>query len=145
MEIAAIGEQLVGQAGVGGGEDLHRQQAGIDPIADRHGGHRDPGGHLHDRMERIHAREGPALHRHANHRQGGERGDHAGQVGGATGAGDHHLEAPAGSLLGKGHHLQGRAVGRKHPHLNANAKPLQQRHGRLHGGQVRIAAHHHRH
>jgi hypothetical protein len=51
----------------------------------------------------------------------------------------------AGGGLGKRHHLEGRAVGRKHPHLHANAEPLQQRHGRLHGGQVRIAAHHHRH
>jgi len=62
-------------------------------------------------MERIHPGERPGLHRHPDHRQGGERGHHARQVSGAAGTGDDHLEATVCGLLGEGHHLQGRAVG----------------------------------
>ena len=96
-------------------------------------------------MERIHPRKGPALHRHADHRQGGERGNHARQVGRPAGPGDDHLQAAAGGGAGEVHHLEGGAVGREHPHLNGHPEALQQRHGRLHRGQIGIAAHDHGH
>ena len=50
-----------------------------------------PGGHLHDRQQRVQPVEARQRHRHADHRQRRRRGDHAGQVRGAAGAGDDHL------------------------------------------------------
>ena len=55
-----------------------------------------PGRHLHDRQQRVHAVEVLQRHRHADHRQRGDRGEHPGQVGRAPGAGDDHPQPAAG-------------------------------------------------
>ena len=53
-----------------------------------------------------------ALHRHAEHRQHGVRRDHAGQMGGAAGAGDDHLQALGLGARGELGHPDRRAVRR---------------------------------
>ena len=145
MQALPVRRHPLRQGSIGGGQDLGRQQAGIGAIADGHRGHGNARRHLHDRMQRIHTGERAGLHRHTNHRQRGEGGHHAGQVSGTAGAGDDHLEAAAGGLLGEGHHLQWSAVGREHPHLGNHPEALQHLHRRLHGGQIGVAAHHHGH
>lgn len=45
------------QFGVGGREDADGEQARVAGAADGDRGHRDPGGHLDDREERVHAVE----------------------------------------------------------------------------------------
>ena len=96
-------------------------------------------------MQGIHAGQGATLHRYADHRQGGERRHHARQMSGAPGAGNDHPEALTPGLLGKVHHFQGRAVRREHPHLHIHTQLPQDGRTGLHGGQIGIAAHHHRH
>ena len=54
MQAAPVGRQALGQVGIGQRQDLGRQQTRIGAIANGHGGDRDAGGHLHDRMQRIH-------------------------------------------------------------------------------------------
>ena len=44
-------------AGVGGRQDPHREQARVARAADRDRRHRHPGGHLHDRQQRVQAVE----------------------------------------------------------------------------------------
>jgi hypothetical protein len=77
-------------AGCCGAEDRRRSERGVGGarLADGERRHRHAGGHLHDRQQRIETVECFRLHRHAEHRHGGFRGDHAGKMGGATGAGD---------------------------------------------------------
>ena len=66
-------------------------------------------------------------------------------MGGATSAGDDHLQAPIDGSLSEGQHLQGCAMRREHPHLTGHPEALQQLHRRRQGGQVGIAAHDHGH
>ena len=66
--------------------------------ADRHGRHRHPRRHLHDREQRVHPVEVLQRHRHADHRQRGDRREHPRQVRGAPGAGDDH---PQPARLGR--------------------------------------------
>ena len=56
--------------------------------------------HLHDRQQAIHAAQRLRLHRHAQHRQVGQRRDHARQVRRATGTGDDHPDAAPRRPLG---------------------------------------------
>ena len=74
-------------------QDRGRQQGGIarPGLADGQRGHRHAGRHLHDGQQRIDAVEHFRFHRHAQHRQGGLGGRHAGQVRGAAGAGNDAL------------------------------------------------------
>ena len=58
-----------------------------------------PGGHLHDRQQRIHAVQRLRLHRHAEHRQRRLRRRHARQVRRAAGAGDDRPRARAPRAL----------------------------------------------
>ena len=71
-------------------QDGHGVEAGIAGagVADGEGGDRYAGGHLHDREQRVEALEVFGGNRDAEHRKGGLGGEHARQVGGATGAGD---------------------------------------------------------
>ena len=84
---------LAVRSGIGRGEDPHGEQARVAGVADRDGGHRDAGGHLHDREQRVHAVQVLQRHRDADHRQRRERGQHARQVGRSPGPGDDHLQA----------------------------------------------------
>jgi hypothetical protein len=61
-----------------------------------------PGGHLHDRQQAVHAGQRLRLHRHAQHRQMRHAGDHARQVRRAACACDDDLEAFAARALGEG-------------------------------------------
>ena len=82
-------------------EDRGCEEAGIDGAGptDREGSHRHAGGHLHDREERIHARQGLRPHRDPEHGERGLGGDHAGKVGGPSGAGhDDAYPSPGGGL-----------------------------------------------
>ena len=82
----------------GSGEHRHGKEGGVDraSVADRKGGGRDTGGHLHDREERVDPVERARFHRHGEHRQGGDGRSHTRQVGGAAGTGDQALEPAIG-------------------------------------------------
>ncbi|MNT10073.1 hypothetical protein D3C72_1448870 [compost metagenome] len=94
-------------------------------------------------MQRVHALQVAAGHRHAEHRHRRFGGDHAGQVGSAPGPGDDGLEAPARSGLGVGKHVVGHAVGRHHAGLVGNAELLKNLHCMLHGVPVAAGTHDH--
>ena len=70
-----------GQGAVGQRQHAGRQQGRIDGarLADGQGSHRNAGRHLDDRKQRILARQRLGFDRHAEHRQGGHRGRHAGR------------------------------------------------------------------
>ena len=80
--------------------------------ADRHAGR-----HLHDREQRITAGQRLRFDRHAEHRQLGQRRRHAGQMGGAAGAGDDQLEARGACALGEGEQPLRSAMGGDDPRL----------------------------
>ena len=86
-------------------------------------------------------RSAVALHRHAQHRQRGQRRRHARQVGRAAGAGDDHLEAAVLGALGVGIEPLGRAVGRNDAGLVRHAERIQRLGGVPHGVPVGLAAH----
>ncbi len=83
------GERLVFE-----GENRGSEESGIyrTGVADRKRANRDTRRHLHNRQERILPRQSLALYRHAEDRQERHRGRHAGQMGGAAGAGNDELE-----------------------------------------------------
>ena len=66
--------------------------------------------HLHDRQQRIESVQRRALHGHADDRQDRVRRDHAGQMGGAAGAGNDHLEPAARGRRGVLGHQRRRAM-----------------------------------
>jgi len=68
-----------GQGGIRAGENAHGQQARVDAAADRHGGHRDTRGHLHDRVQGIHAGEGLGFPRFRGHLSGVHRDECTGR------------------------------------------------------------------
>jgi hypothetical protein len=108
-------------------EDRGGEQRGVGGArhADGERADRDAGRHLHDRQQRVEAVQRLRLDRHAEHRQRSLRGRHAGQVRGAAGAGDQHLEA---ALAGRGRVLEqevGRAVRRDHAHFVRDAELLE--------------------
>ena len=69
------------------------------------------------------------------------RGDHAGQVRGAAGAGDDDLEAFGLGALGELHHALGRAVGRDDAGFVGDFEGIEGFGGVLHGRPVGLAAH----
>ena len=111
-----------GQVGVGLGQDAHGQQAGVAGAVDGHGGHRHALGHLHDGEEAVEAVELRERHRDPDDGQGGDRGQHAGQMGRPAGAGDDHPEPAPGRVLPEGQHVARRAVGRDDAHLVGHAE-----------------------
>ena len=94
------------------GQDRRREQRRVDRAgaADRERPDRDPGGHLDDREQRVHALQRLRLDRHAEHGQRRLRRGHPGQVRRAAGARDQHLQA---ALLGRRRRTRtaGRACG----------------------------------
>ena len=129
------------EARIGLGQDAHRQQAGVAGAVDRHGRHRDALGHLDDGEQAVEAVELGEGHRDPDDRERGDRGQHAGQVGGPSGPGDQDPEPAAGGLLPEGEHVAGRAVGRDDAHLVGDAELVEHVDGPLHDGQVRRAPH----
>ena len=120
------------RSGVGDGEHLDDEQAGVLGPVDGDGGHRDALGHLHGGVERVDAVEGAARQRHADHRQGGVGGHRAGEVGRQPGAADERAVALLASGRRQLGHLGRGAVGRVHPHVGLDAEPLEDVGGRLH-------------
>ena len=145
MQGLAVELQPRRQARIRHRQNLGGQQTGIESTPNRHRGHRNATRHLHNGMQRIHPREGPTLHRYPDHGERSERCDHAGEMGRATGASHDHAEALIPGLLGEGHHLKRSAMGGEHTHLHRHPQILKGLHRQMHGGQVGIAAHDHRH
>ena len=143
--LGAKGFEPLAQLGALIGQQGHGEQGRIGSArrADGERGHGDALGHLHDAVQRIHTLQVAAGHGHAQHGNGGLGGNHAGQVGGATGARDDGFEAPAGSGLGVGKHVVGHAVGRHHAGLVRDAELFKDLHCMLHGVPVAAGTHDH--
>ena len=84
-----LGDRRVAEREDRGGAQRRVDRAGL---ADRKGRDRHAARHLHDRQQAVDALERAAFDRHAEHRQRRQRRRHAGQMRGAAGAGDDHLE-----------------------------------------------------
>ena len=112
--------------------------------ADRQRADRHAARHLDDRVQAVDALERRALDRHAQHRQGGQRGDHARQVRRAAGAGDDHLQPAVAGTLGEGD-TAARACGAPRRSAPRSATPQLVQHvgGVAHRRPVRLAAHDH--
>ena len=93
-------------------EDLRSQKPGIEAPANGHGGNGNTAGHLHNRVQGIHTRKSPALHRHTNHREGGEGRHHPRQMSGTPCSGHDHTETLITGRPSELDHLQRRAMGR---------------------------------
>jgi hypothetical protein len=85
--LGAKGFQPLAQGRIFVGQQRHRKQrrVGGPGVANGKGGHRDALGHLHDAVQRIHALQVLAGHRHAQHGHRGLGRHHARQVGRAPG------------------------------------------------------------
>ena len=75
------------EVGVAEGQDLRGQQPGVEAVADGHRGDRDAPGHLDDGQQRVHPAQVLGRDGHADDRQEGLGGEHAGQVRGPAGTG----------------------------------------------------------
>src|SRR5699024_8857290 len=91
--VSLVVGHLLHQCGIPCAENAHGEQAGVLGTTDGDGGHGHAGGHLHDGQQGVHAVEVLQRPGDADDRQRGGGGDHAGQVGGTTGAGNDDLEA----------------------------------------------------
>src|SRR6476620_11413497 len=97
------------QLGVGRTEDAHGQQPGVAGPTDGHRRHRNTGGHLHDRQQRIKAVELGQRNGDTDHRQRRRRRDHPRQMRSSACARDNHLDAPVSSGTRIVEHAVGRA------------------------------------
>ena len=132
---------------MGGGQLGHGKQRriGRTGVANRKGGHRNALGHLHDAVQRVHALQMLAGHRHAQHRHAGFGCQHARQMGCAASARNDGLQAAPGCGFGVGKQGVGHAVRRNHARFISHTKVLQDLHRVLHGRPVAVRAHHHAH
>ena len=128
-------------------QDGGGQERGVDRPgpADGERAHRDAGGHLDDREQRVQPVERARFHGHAEDGQRGLRRSHAGQVRRATRRGDDHTEAAARRGLRVLEEKVRGAVRRDDAHLVRNAQNLQGRDGVRHRLPVRPGAHDHTH
>ena len=126
------------------GEQGDGEQPGVrrPGVADGERGDRDAGGHLDDRQQRVLAVQVARRHGHAEHRHGGLRRQHPGQVGGPAGPGDDRLHAAIGCRFGEGEHLVGHAMGADDPRLVGDAEALEDLDGLVHRRPVARRAHH---
>ena len=85
-----------GELRVGRCEHCRGEKRGIDRagLADGERSDRDPGGHLDDRQQAIHALQRLAFDGNSENRERGHRSGHAGKMGCAAGAGDDRLQSP---------------------------------------------------
>lgn len=97
--------------------------------------------HLNDRVQRVNAVESRALDRHPDNRQVRFRGDHSGQVCGASSAGDNNADAARGSLLAKADHERWSAMGRDNASLERDLELFQNARGIAHSGKIGIGTH----
>ena len=76
-------------------KDLGGEQGGVDRagLADGQGRHGNARRHLHGGEQRVEPLQGARLHRHAEHRLERVRRHDPGEMGGAAGGGDEHLDA----------------------------------------------------
>ena len=126
---------------VPGGKHAHREQTGVLRIADADRGHRHPTGHLDDGQQRVHSVQVGQRHRHPDHRQRGEGGHHAGQMGSATGTSDDDLDATSVGGTPEPHHLLGHAMGRDDVGLVGHAELVEHLGGGLHRRPVGVRPH----
>ena len=101
--------------------------------------------HLHDRVQRIDARQRGRLHGHADDGQRRHRGDHARQVRGAARAGHYYFQASASGAPRVLDESIGRAVRAPDRALVLDFELLEHLAGCLHDRQVAVAAHDHAH
>ena len=102
---------------------------------------RDPGRHLHDRKQAVHAFESPAFDRDAEHRERRQGGDHAGKMSGPAGPGDDHPQAARARRAGILVKPLGRAMRRDDARLMADAEPVEGIRGVLHRLPIGLASH----
>src|SRR6185369_13871576 len=86
-------------------KNAYGKEPRIACATDRDGGHRDPGRHLHDGQQRVHAIQVFEWNWHTNDRQSRCAGNHSRQVGGPSGAGNDHLQTAARGRPCIGDHL----------------------------------------
>src|SRR6266542_3583394 len=117
-------------------QDLGRQDRRVHRSIDRHRSHRHTPGHLHRRIQGIHAAQRPPGQRDPDHRERGAGGNRSGEMVRQAGPADHTDHPPllrcSGELI---HHVRV-AVGGDDPDLVGVADPFQDRRGLLHDGQV---------
>ena len=137
------GLEPFGQIRVFNRQNSGRQKAGIGGpgLANRQRADRNAGGHLDNRQKTVLPRQGPRLHRHAQHRQMGHAGNHARQVRGAPRPGNDDLEPSLCRTLGKLHQPVGCAMRRDDARIICHAQLFQRIGGAFHRGPVRLAAH----
>ena len=133
------------QRGIAGGEHRDREQRRVARAgaADREGRDRNAPRHLDDRVERVEAFQRAALDRHAEHRHGRLRGEHAGQVRGTAGAGDDRAQAARRGAFGIGEHLVGHAMRRDDARFVGDAELGENLGGGAEGVPVAAGAHDH--
>jgi hypothetical protein len=143
----APGFEALRQGSIVEGQDRGREQGGVygAGAADGERADRDAGRHLHDRQKTILSGQRLRLDWHAEDRQGGHRGGHARQVGGAAGAGDDDLKTLRLGALGEGVEPVRGAVRRDDAGLVRDREGVQGFGRVAHGVPVRLAAHDDRH
>ena len=141
--LGAEGFKLLAQRRIVVGQQGHRKQGGIGRArcANGKGGHGHALGHLHDAVQRIHARQGLGLDRHTQHRHHGFGCDHARQMGRAACPRDDGLQTPFSGALCVGKHIVRHSVGRNHASLVSDAKLLENLDCVLHGVPVGAGTH----
>ena len=97
--------------------------------------------HLDDGEQGVHAVERRASDRDPDDGQGGARGQHAGEVRRAAGAGDDH-RMPRSAVRAEVDHVEGRAMRGHHADLDGHAELGEDIGRRLHRPEIRVAAHH---
>jgi hypothetical protein len=129
---------LVGEGEDGGGEQRSIDGAGA---ADGEGADRNARGHLNDGVEAILTAERLGLDRNSEHRDRSERRNHAGEVGGAAGAGDNDLVSGVAGAFRESNQPIGRAVCRDDQAFVGDAEGVESVGGFLQDHPVRLAAH----
>ncbi len=141
LQAALVVDHRRTQGRIGGGQDLHGQQARVRRVVDRDRGDRHAGRHLRNRQQRVDAVQHRGCDGHADHRQGRDGGDHAGQVRGAASAGDDHRESARSRVFRVVEHPARCAVRGDDRHFVGDAELREHVGRRLHHGQIGVAAH----
>ena len=119
-------------------QNTQSQQTSIASAVNGDGSHRNAGGHLNNRQQRVHALEVLQAHRNTNHGQSGDGSEHAGQVSGTARTGNNDANTAAVSLLAVLNHVLGHAVRRNDISLVGDAELVQNLGCGLHDRPVRI-------
>ncbi len=139
---ASDGRDPLGNGRIGERQDSRGKVGGVlrPRTPDRDRGDRHAGRHLHDRIERIGAPERSAIQRNPDHRASGQRGQHAGQVGGQPGRTDEEQHAGRLGLGDVGMERIGLAVSADDRGLPGDAVVVEHVEAALQGGQIGAGA-----